>query len=334
MKKIGRFFKNIFLGICRFFELIGEHQITVYAAQAAFFMILSAVPLIILIIGIARYVVNMDWLLNIIDYKIEGELGDILASIVKEVINKTGASLVSFTAIAALWSASRGIFAVTRGISGAYGVHIKENFILDIIRSFIYTFVFIFLIVIMLLLLVFAESIIRVARAQLPLLAVVLNVITDSAPAILAVVLTLFFSFIFNTVSRKGRSFSRVGYKELSGKLPRGFFAQLPGAAFAALGWVLFSYFFSLYVRYFPGVSYLYGSLTTLMILMLWIYFCMFILMLGAELNMAVFTRWNIGKRRKEYVQQKKRKKATLARVRTNCSSFKKKKKKDGDIEE
>lgn len=326
MKKLCSFFKKLGNAVSRFFGMLADDQITVYAAQAAFFIIVSAVPFIILLIGIARYIIDTGWLLNLIDQHMEGIIGNALTSIVTEVVDKSGASLMSVTIIAVIWSASRGVFSVTRGIAGAYGVHIKENFLWDILRSLIYTLVFILMIILTLIALVFAETIIALAQSRLPLLTFILNIVNTLAPLILTVILTLFFAFIFETVSRKGRSFSKAEYKGLSGKLPRGYIAQLPGAGFAALGWVLFSYFFALYLRYFPGVSYLYGSLTTLMLLMLWIYSCMFILMLGAEVNKLVFIRWNIGKRHKEYVIRKKRRKSTLTRVRTYSTSFGRKK--------
>ena len=60
---------------------------------------------------------------------------------------------------------------------------------------------------------------------------------------------------------------------------------NLAGAAFSAAGWVLFSFFFSLFVDNFSNFS-LYGGLATLVILMFWLFFCMYILFLGAEVSM------------------------------------------------
>ena len=142
MKSIGRFFKKLFDAVSRFFQMIGRDRLTVYAAQAAFFIIASTVPFAILLIGIARYVIDIEWLLGLISRHLEGELGTILTTLVKEVVAKTGAPLFSITILTVIWSATRGVFSVTRGIAEAYGVHIKENFLWDVLRSLIYTFVF------------------------------------------------------------------------------------------------------------------------------------------------------------------------------------------------
>ncbi|MBQ8401384.1 MAG: YihY/virulence factor BrkB family protein, partial [Clostridia bacterium] len=77
------------------------------------------------------------------------------------------------------------------------------------------------------------------------------------------------------------------------------FFSHLPGAVFAAVGWVLFSFFYSLYITYFPNASVIYGGLAAVCLIMLWIYFCTIILLLGAEVN-KLFIVWQ--KRKKKVV--------------------------------
>jgi membrane protein len=59
---------------------------------------------------------------------------------------------------------------------------------------------------------------------------------------------------------------------------------QLPGAFFAATVWSMFSWGFSLYVTYSNSYS-IYGSLSIIVIIMLWLYFCMYIMLIGAYLN-------------------------------------------------
>ena len=61
--------------------------------------------------------------------------------------------------------------------------------------------------------------------------------------------------------------------------------SQFPGAALSATAWLLFSFGFSLYVELSNSFSNMYGSLTTLILVMLWLYICMYILLIGAEVN-------------------------------------------------
>ena len=61
--------------------------------------------------------------------------------------------------------------------------------------------------------------------------------------------------------------------------------SQLPGAVICAVAWYVFSFGLSIYVDYFNGFS-MYGCLTTIVLMMLWLYFCMYIMMMSAEFNL------------------------------------------------
>lgn len=60
---------------------------------------------------------------------------------------------------------------------------------------------------------------------------------------------------------------------------------QLPGAVFTAWGWLLISFIFSIYLDIFEGFSDMYGSMTTIVLIMLWLYLCMYVILLGGEVN-------------------------------------------------
>ncbi len=278
-------------------EIVGD-QVNVYAAQASFFIIISVIPFIILLLSLAKYVIDVDWVVGWIENQISGDVGSLLQSVLAEVTEKAGISLVSITAISTLWSSSRGVNAVIRGIWRAYGIRINENFLFDILRSLFYTLSFILTILGSLVALVFADSIRGFCESRYPIATMIFDIIIQCSTIVFIIVLTLFFALIYNTASKKGKRLSKDAYIGLSDKLPRGYLAQMPGAVFAALGWVLFSYFYSLYIRYFPTASYLYGSLAAIVFLMLWLYICMMILIYGAEINKYIFRKWSRRKRK------------------------------------
>lgn len=60
---------------------------------------------------------------------------------------------------------------------------------------------------------------------------------------------------------------------------------QIPGAMFSAAGWALTSLAFSVYFRYFGTYAVTYGSLTAVILFMLWLYVSICILFVGAEIN-------------------------------------------------
>ena len=61
--------------------------------------------------------------------------------------------------------------------------------------------------------------------------------------------------------------------------------SQIPGAIFGALGLNLISFIFSKYLDIFKDFSVMYGSLTTIMLVMMWTYTCIYIVFIGAEIN-------------------------------------------------
>ena len=66
---------------------------------------------------------------------------------------------------------------------------------------------------------------------------------------------------------------------------------HVPGAVLSAAGWMVFSYAFSMYIDKFNGFSNMYGSLTTMILIMLWLYFGMYITLIGAEFNQLLAKR-------------------------------------------
>ena len=47
----------------------------------------------------------------------------------------------------------------------------------------------------------------------------------------------------------------------------------------------MISFVFSIYLDVFTGFSTMYGSLTTIILILLWFYMCMYVILLGGEIN-------------------------------------------------
>lgn len=66
-------------------------------------------------------------------------------------------------------------------------------------------------------------------------------------------------------------------------------------------GWFLVSYFFSIYVDIFTSFSVIYGSLATITLIMMWLYAIIYIILLGAEINVILDIK-RVKRRRKREV--------------------------------
>lgn len=248
---------------------IKEDHVGAYAAQAAFFMMLSLVPMMMLLMALVRYTpVTQSDIMVIVSDVFPRTIRSAMIALVDEVYHQTG-TVISLTMVVAFWSAGRGVLAITRGLNLVKGSRETRNYFLLRLRAAAYTVVFLVAIITTLVLLGFGNGISFFLREHLPVVQYVLDLVmefrTIAALGILSIV-TLFIYQFLPIESRKMRD-------------------QIPGAVFTACGWVFASFLFSIYMDIFRGFSNIYGSLTTIALIMLWLYFCMYVILLGAEIN-------------------------------------------------
>ena len=276
-------FKHFIRRIRGIYSAVRGDLITVFAAQASFFIIISSIPFTVLLCSLLKYVTDTAYVAVWLQSHLSGELGSIVTEVFANAVSTSGVPLVSITAVSTIWASSRGVSAVMRGVSEVYGNRrMNEFFLIDILRSIIYTLIFVAIIVVSVLIVIFGRSL---GSFNLPLLRLLLAIPKRIGSMFFVIVMTLFFALIYYTAATKGRRISQGAYRKFAKSCPKGYRAQLPGAFFASVAWALFSYFYSMYITVFPQSSYIYGSLAALAFMMLWLYTCMIILLLGGEVN-------------------------------------------------
>ena len=100
-------------------------EMTVYAAQASFFIIMAAFPFIILMLSIIQVVpsISRGDLLDLLGPMIPRQFSQILDSVVNSLYTGSPGTLLSLSALAALWSASKGMMSIARGLNRVQGDH-------------------------------------------------------------------------------------------------------------------------------------------------------------------------------------------------------------------
>lgn len=253
-----------------FFQKISEDKIGIYSAQASFFMILSIFPMIMLFLNIISHTALPESLIPaIIKGYTPSMIRSFLLQIVTELQNSSSGAIISITAILAVWSASKGALSIIFGMREILDATKNKNYFVLRFYSIIYIILLIISLVLTLVLLVFGNSIFRHFVDMYPVLHALEGLYTFSRYIIVMLVLTIFFISMYKMGGNK-----RYKFMDL-----------LPGAMFTSLGWMVFSYLFSMYIDNFSNYSYMYGSLTAIIIIMLWLYFCMYIMFIGAEIN-------------------------------------------------
>lgn len=265
---------NIISWIKDIINRIKDDHVSAYAAQSAFFIILSAVPFLMLLLVLLKYVpIQPETLIENISDFFPSDTQQFIAAIITDINTKTSGTVLSITIITLLWTSGKGILAITRGLNSVYGIKETRTYLMLRIISTFYTLIFAIMIIFTLAFLVFGNRIYLWICDKIPFLndvaAFLISIRTISSMGILTLLFLMFYKVLPN---RRGR-----------------FLHQLPGAVFSALGWMISSYFFSIYVDFSSNLSYMYGSLTSIIITMLWLYFCMNLVFFGAELNVMCF---------------------------------------------
>lgn len=249
------------------------HHTGAYAAQAAYFFVLSLIPIFLLLLTMVQFTpVTRDDVLNAALRVFPDTVEPLIRSIVLQVYAQSG-TIIPVTVVVALWSAGKGVLSVTNGLNCIYDNTETRNYFYLRIRATLYTVVFLLAIMLSLVLSVFGNSISVMLYEHLPFLSKVVDFIIRIRTALSLIVLTLFWDLVYRFLpnrSNRGRTTFRK---------------QLPGAVFTACGWLLISFVFSVYLDIFTGFSSMYGSLTTIVLVMLWLYGCMYIILLGGEVN-------------------------------------------------
>ena len=253
-----------------FMAKLREDSVSAFASQAAFFIILSFFPFVMFLLTLLNYLpVSVNEVQQLMTDQLPATINSVLTPLVEELMQKASGTLRSVTVIIALWSASRGALALSRGLNAVYQERETRNYFFLRITSVLYTLVFAFLLIAALILLVFGNLLYQFILVRLPFLGDLAFVIISMRSLITMGVLTVFFLILYLAVpNRKSRLLH-----------------ELPGAILSAAGWLGFSYLFSFYIDHMGNYSYLYGSVAALAICMLWLYACMYILFIGAEIN-------------------------------------------------
>ncbi len=264
---------NIYKIIRAFNRKIRDDFISAFSAQAAFFVIISFFPFIMLLLTLLQYLpITESTLLITLTNIFPTSINSLIVSIVTEIYHKTSGTLISIAAFSALWSASRGFLAIVKGLNSVYGITETRNGIKLRIISSLYTLVFAIMMIVTLIILVFGNRLYVWIESKFSILSDLALIIISIRTIAGLLILTLFFLLIYIVIPNRQTKL----YKEL------------PGAFLSAAGWMGFSYLYSYYIDNMGNYSNMYGSLTAIVLFMLWFYFCMYIMFIGGEVNIVL----------------------------------------------
>ena len=258
--------------IIALFHKYNEDDVSGVAAQLTYYLILSFFPFIIALLQIIRFTPLGD--MNVVENLLLGfpiATQELLTSIIKDVVTSGGATLFSIGLITAIWSASKGIMSLIKGVNRAYDLEESRPFWKLRLLSVVMTIGLIVLIMLSLSIFVFETFIFK-------------KYLTNNFPQsevlftlVQTIIVLISFIFVFTLLYKFSPSLKKdvkITFKE-----------SLPGSVFATLGLILATKGFSIYVDNFGNYSKVYGSIGGVIVLLIWLYLASVIVILGAELN-------------------------------------------------
>lgn len=247
-----------------------QQHIPLHAAYAAYFIILSMFPALLLLLSILRYTgLQIENLADLISDFLPAALTDMADELVFSTYFNASATVVGLSALTALWSASKGIYGLLRGLNAIYGVSEDRGYWYTRGISVVYTFVFFLILLLTLVLHVFGNTIIAMLTMVDNEVLIFLIDLIDLRFFLLLILQSLVFTLMFMVLPNKRN----------------GFWESLPGGVLSSIGWMVFSDLYSIYVENFSSYANIYGSVYAIALSMLWLYCCISILFYGGALN-------------------------------------------------
>lgn len=261
--------KKLFFKIKEFTDGLSDNNVSAHAAASAFYMFLSLVPFVALISTVLPYTgLEQDRLFDIISRYIPDAMEALINSAVTDIYTAPNA-ILPLSIIITVWLSSRAFSSLIRGVEDIANSPRYSSYLTRTFRACLYTIGLITVMVLVLLLLVFGDRL-----SSLPLISPFVRFVLKLRLVFAVIILTLVFIAVYHWVPGM-----RLKLREL-----------LPGSIAASAVWLLFTWLFSLYIVYGGGYN-TYGSLAAIIITLLWMYWCMYIILLGAYINMFIYRK-------------------------------------------
>lgn len=252
-------------------EMFRENNMSVYAGYTTLFIVTSLFPFIILIISIVNLLPGYsteqaaDFLFKIMP--ILTSIRDLVESILSNLKNQSGGLLASAAAVTALWAASKGVFAVQRALNELEledqddeSTESRSERLVEKGKGLVHRILKRLLFTLMLVLLFPALLVFGMLGGS--------RII--SWVFIIFVILVILLIYAVLPATRRTLK------------------SQIPGVIFTVVGCIIFTELFSFFISRFYHSSYLYGSLATVFLVLMWLRYIMMILFAGCVLNRAL----------------------------------------------
>ena len=260
-----RFAKGCSLLLRRYFD----HHVGRDSAALTYYLLFALFPLLIFLnslVGIMQ--LDIDRALTQLDTIIPADVTVLLRQYLSYVSAASSRTLLVFSLVFSVYFPYRAANALMVSVRKAYGMGKPTHFLRYQCKLLLYTVCFIFVLILSAAAAVLGGRFFAFVSRYVPQTGSLLSLWVDLRFVLLGAVLFFVIAFLYGLAQEK-RRINRIW----------------PGALLSLVTWVALSLLFSLYVESAARYNVIYGSIGTIIVLLLWLYLASVMLIMGAEFN-------------------------------------------------
>ncbi len=275
---------NIFKKIFRFLKLLTrrfiKNDIPGTSAQLSYYLIMAFFPFVIFLITTLSYSSLFEFSLpDLLTRILPASSADFLIKVINDLLEARSGSLLSISMITTIFFASKGVKGIIAGVNKSFLVVENRSFFKKAALSFVFTILFVLSINFLFIFIIMGQVLTDALISFLGL-----SNFSVQLWSIVRIGITV--SFIFLVIS-----FIYIYFPNLKPRLK--FKDVIYGSLFSTFLWLAGSLLFAFYVNNFSNYTLIYGSITGIIVFLLWLFLSSIILLTGAEINALLKTMNN-----------------------------------------
>lgn len=252
------------------------HDVARDSAALTYYLLFAIFPLLIFVstlLGVLE--LDIASITAVLAPILPSDVVDIIRTYLEYVAANQSRQLLWFSLVFSIWFPMRSTGCLMHSLRKAFGRSAPENILLGQLRTLLFTIWMIFVIGLTLALVVVGRRALYFLSGFLPLSETFISVWGYLRFIILGLVMAISLGILYQLALGQRRPLREV----------------LPGVGSSLAAWLLLSMAFSYYVENMVRYAQLYGSIATIVVVLLWLYMSGQVLILGAELSASLIHR-------------------------------------------
>ena len=245
------------------------------SAELSYFLLFSFCPILMFVTSVLARINLSDESISTFTQFLPASVQSVIHGYMDYLATQPTISPMMIGTVLTIYFLSRAVRSLMRTINEIYRVRGRTGTLYQVILSVAFTCGFLLTIIGTLALVVFGRTALRVLRQWFPISEVIMRAFASASLPLAMGIVFLFVLLVNRLMPNLKLSCRQV----------------LPGACFSFVSWIVISVAFSFYVDNIARYSLLYGSLGTIIVLMLWLYMTSTTLLLGPVLNHILLMR-------------------------------------------